>query len=107
VVVRPAERERLDLLALGGGEGRWAATPVAGVLRQAPGRRERRPLGVLLGRGRPGSRREGVGGRGPPVDTGRRGLLRWGQGGGQGTTYYFCSQACHQRFKAAPEQYTT
>jgi P-type Cu+ transporter len=24
----------------------------------------------------------------------------------QGKTYHFCSQACHQRFVAAPEQYT-
>jgi ribosomal protein L24E len=24
---------------------------------------------------------------------------------GQGKTYYFCSQACHQQFVAAPEQY--
>ena len=23
----------------------------------------------------------------------------------QGTTYYFCSEGCHQRFVAAPEQY--
>jgi P-type Cu+ transporter len=23
----------------------------------------------------------------------------------EGKTYYFCSQACHQRFLAAPEQY--
>jgi Cu+-exporting ATPase len=23
----------------------------------------------------------------------------------QGTVYYFCSQACHQRFLQAPEQY--
>jgi Cu+-exporting ATPase len=25
----------------------------------------------------------------------------------QGTTYYFCSEACHQRFMAAPEQYAS
>jgi P-type Cu+ transporter len=25
----------------------------------------------------------------------------------QGTTYYFCSAACHQRFVAAPEQYAS
>jgi len=25
----------------------------------------------------------------------------------EGKTYYFCSKACHQRFVAAPEQYTT
>jgi len=25
----------------------------------------------------------------------------------EGKTYYFCSQACHQRFVATPEQYTT
>jgi Cu+-exporting ATPase len=25
----------------------------------------------------------------------------------EGKTYYFCSPACHQRFKAAPEQYAT
>ena len=25
----------------------------------------------------------------------------------QGKTYYFCSPACHQRFKAAPKQYVT
>ena len=23
----------------------------------------------------------------------------------QGKTYYFCSEGCHQRFVAAPEQY--
>ncbi len=23
----------------------------------------------------------------------------------EGKTYYFCSEACHQRFVAAPEQY--
>jgi Cu+-exporting ATPase len=23
----------------------------------------------------------------------------------QGKTYYFCSEACHQQFVAAPEQY--
>ena len=25
----------------------------------------------------------------------------------EGKTYYFCSEACHQRFVAAPEQYAT